>query len=95
MSDRPDRTADVYLQFTRARNGWPQNSKMRLASATSGPPTSRRPGGVLVKVRVTIPDAAFDPAAIPALVTNIPLDLVHPPQDEIEVLVEDANPEED
>lgn len=38
---------------------------------------------------------AFDPAAIPALVAEIPLDLLHPPQDQIDVIIDNANPQED
>lgn len=89
------RAQDVYLQVRRRRDTYGRTrwtEGMTIVSCSPKPPTTRSEGSVLVKIRLIVPDEAFDPAAIPALVAEIPLEMLHPPQDEIVVDVLDANP---
>lgn len=93
MADKR-REQDVYLQVRRRRDTYGRTrwtEGMTIVSCSPKPPTTRSEGSVLVKIRLIVPDGAFDPAAIPALVADIPLDLLHPPQDQIDVVVDDAN----
>jgi hypothetical protein len=88
------RESEIYLQLARKSDTYGRtnyNSEMTVVSTTTKPPTTRKAGTVVVKLRLIVPDKAFDPAAIPALVAEIPLDLLHPPQDQIEVVIDDAN----
>ena len=84
------RYTDVYLQFARAKQ-YRDGGNMTLVSATSTPPTRRPAGTVLVKLKVQVPDEAFDPAAIPSLIADIPLESVLPALDEIEAVIEDPS----
>ena len=85
------RGLSVYLLLERSKQ-YKSAGNMNLISATTGPPTRRPKGSVLVKVQVTVPDEAFDPAKIPAILADIPLELLQPAQDDIVVDVVDANP---
>jgi len=88
------RSQDVYLQVRRRKDTYGRTrytDGMTIVSCSPKPPTTRSEGSVLVKIRLVVPDEAFDPAAIPALVADIPLSLLHPPQDQIEVVIDDAN----
>lgn len=85
-----DREVDIYLTLARQTRGYSYD-KARLVSATMSPPTTRPKGTAVVKLKVIVPDAAFDPAAIPALVADIPLDMIVPPLNELEAIPEDAN----
>lgn len=84
------RNLDVYLLLERSKQ-YKQAGNMNLISATTNPPTRRPAKSVLVKVKVLIPDEAFDPAKIPALIADIPLDLLQPAEDQIDVVIDDAN----
>ena len=91
------RELDIYLQLARKSDTYGRtryNNTMTIVSTSVKPPTTRRAGTVVVKIKVLVPDEAFDPQAIPALVADIPLNLLHPAQDEIVVEIDDANPEE-
>lgn len=85
------RHIEVYLLLERSRQ-YKESGNMNLVSATQGPPTRRPAKTVLVKVKVLVPDEAFDPAKIPAIVAEVPLELLHPAQDEIVADVLDATP---
>jgi hypothetical protein len=83
------RRCTLYLLWSR-RSSWRDGNNMTLVSATTNPPTRRPKDSVLTKLRVEMPDAAFDPAAIPSLVADIPLDAITPPTvDDLEVVIED------
>jgi hypothetical protein len=87
------REIDIYLQLARKTNGY-SNGKMTIVSCGVNPPATRRPKTVVVKIKVRVPDRAFDPASIPALLADIPLDHLVVPENEIAVVVDDANEED-
>jgi hypothetical protein len=84
---KPKRSVDVYLTLKRPSRGW-ESGEAKLVSAHTNPPTARPRGTCVVKVKIIVPDAAFDPAKIPALVADVPLDLVSPPLEEFEAVPE-------
>jgi hypothetical protein len=84
------RTLNVYLQLGRSRR-YKNDGNMVIISTTTSPPARRAKDSVLVKIKVKVDDEAFDPARTPALIADIPLELLQPAPDEIEVIPEDAN----
>lgn len=82
------RRITLYLCLRRAWN-WRNGNNVTLISTTTQPPTRRPSGSVVVKLRVELPDSAFDPAAIPSLIADIPLEAIQPAPAGLEVIIED------
>lgn len=81
------REITLYLLVKRATT-WRNGNNLSLVSATTTPPTHRPKGSVLLKQRLLVPDKAFDPAEIPSLVADIPLESVLPTPDDIDVEIQ-------
>jgi hypothetical protein len=82
------RQITLYLNLRRAER-WHGNNNITLLGATTSPPKTRPKGSVVVKVKIVVPDEAFDPATIPSLVADIPLESLMPTPDDLEVVIED------
>lgn len=76
----------VYLQLAK-RGNWASGSNrdLKIVSATTGPPTSRKPDTIVVKLILDIPREAFNPLTVAAV--SVPLSDIERPT----AVVEDAN----
>lgn len=84
-----DRTVDLttYLHIGETYpNRWGRTFGVRKHSNKR--PAEPMPGCVVVKIRIRLPEAAFDPLA-PEVIVDIPADLIQHP---VSVTAEDANP---
>ncbi|MCZ9884113.1 hypothetical protein [Arthrobacter sp. B2a2-09] len=59
--------ADTYLQLRRTEGVW--NRPLRVIKSTQRKPAVLEPGCVVVKVRIRVPAAAFEPLTPEAVVT--------------------------
>ena len=86
-----DRTCSLYLQLVRRQNYSQHDGDLRVVSATSSPPAHREPNSVVVKIRVVIPDEAFDPARYPTAEVSVPLAMLSPAADSVIVEATDVS----
>lgn len=85
------REAVCYLQIEARRPGpyggtWPGSNQATAVRMTTGKPDKPIPGAVVVKVRVQVPAAAFEPLQ-PEAVVRVPEELTQHP---VEVIADDA-----
>jgi len=92
-SSIPDgyREATCYLQIQARRSGpygssYPGRSEATAVRMTTGKPDKPIPGAVVVKVRIQVPAAAFEPLQ-PEAVVRVPEELTQHP---VEVIAADA-----
>lgn len=71
------RTATAYIQIAdrQVRGSWRPDTSATVVKVTNTPPERLEPGCVLVKVQIRVPREAWAPA-MPAVVVDVPLDLV-------------------
>lgn len=81
------RSLSLYLQLV-PRRQWSSAGDMRLVSTTAEPPTTRERGSVVVKIKVVVPDEAFQPSRYPTAEVNVPLAMLAPAADTFTVEAE-------